>query len=100
MFCSQKKRKGKSLKVGALPSKNLPEKSHPSQAENVEPCRKIIRVIAEEEPCHTKKPAYKNLRHVSKRVKKLKLKDWTIENGSEQIVLKKQEQNSAFPEIE
>ena len=66
----------------------------------MEPRRKIIRVIAEEEPRHTKKPAYKNLQHVSKRVKKLKLKDWTIENGSEQIVLKKQEQNSAFPEIQ
>ena len=91
--------KRKTLDFGALPTLNLPKKSHPPQSESRTPRRELKRVI-EEGPIPSRTPTYQSLDELSKRVKKLTIKEWNVEYGTSEITLTKKTVEFTFPEIQ
>ena len=74
----------KSLRPGALPTVNLPERSH--EAKQV-PARRPRTIVNKNLPV-TRKDCYKNFKELCERTKKLKLPEWQQEHIQGKMVLK------------
>ena len=75
------------------------KKSHPSQGESRTPRRELKRII-EEGPIPSRTPTYQSLEELSKRVKKLTIKERNVEYGTSEITLTKKTAEFNFPEIQ
>ena len=75
----------KALVVGALPTINLPERSHQAK---LAPARRPLTIVNQNAQNTTEKDCYKNFKELCERTKKLKLPEWQQECTSEKLVLK------------
>ena len=75
----------KALRVGALPTVNLPERSH--QAKYVLP-RRPLTIVDQSSQDATKKDCYRSFKELCERTKKLELPEWQQEYTPEKLVLK------------
>ena len=91
--------KRKTLAFGALPTLNLPKKAIHLRVEEGPPRRELKRVI-EEGPIPSRTPTYQSSDELSKRVKKLTIKEWNVEYGTSEITLTKKTAEFTFPEIQ
>ena len=74
----------KVIKLNALPTINLPLKSHETiQSE----CRVTVKCVQNETFNDTSMPVYANFQELSCRIEKLKLNGWTISKSDSSIIL-------------
>ena len=87
----------KKPKFGALPTQNMPRKSHETPKPPSRPAREIVK-----DPIAVDTRKYfKRLEDVCKRIKCLKsISDWTVEERSDRIVLRKMKGCFQLPEFE
>ena len=79
----------KTIRLGALPSSNLPKKSHETRKT---PERRHINIVQEREATPTKELArttYFNFVDFYSRIRELKLNDWKLEFNDSQVTFKK-----------
>ena len=78
------KKKGK---CGAIPTENMPKKSHETPKPPPRPSREIVKEVPS---LVESRKYYKGLPDLCKRVKSLKtISEWTVEEGSDRIILRK-----------
>ena len=75
----------KALRVGALPTVNLPERSH--EMKDVLP-RRPLTIVNQNSQSTVEKDCYKNFKELCERTKKLKLPEWQQEYAPEKLVIK------------
>ena len=77
----------KKVKFGALPTENIPKKSHETPKPPSQPTREIVKDIP---TSIEKRKYYTGLKVLCKRIKALKtISDWTVEEGIDRIILRK-----------
>eukprot|EP00795_Rhopilema_esculentum_P015307 gene15307-6524_t len=87
----------KVLRFGAIPTENLPEKSHPSKPIKE---RKHTSVVQDRVVEQAKTDLYQSLEEVVKRAAKLKIPAWQQESVSNQLRLKLFEEECMIPKFE
>lgn len=89
------KKKGK---CGAIPTENMPKKSHETPKPPPRPSREIVKEVPS---LVESRKYYKGLPDLCKRVKSLKtISEWTVEEGSDRIILRKKKDCFQLPEFE
>ena len=92
--------KKKLLKIGSLPTLNMPTKSHPSSESKTAPRREIVKVVVVDEGprgCIKQKATYKDF-DVCRKAKKVNLKDWKLtETKEDRIIFVKKESPYSMP---
>ena len=92
-------RKGKRLKVGAIPTKNIPKKS--IETKPAKPARRaLLRMFRNSDVPVIGKPVYKNLQQVTSRARKISLKEWSLDFQGNDIVFKTKNQNTLYAHTE
>lgn len=97
IFESAKMTKRK-VKFGALPTENMPKKSHETPKPPQRPAREIVKEIPSSA---NNKKYYKGLTDVCKRIKGLKtISEWIVEERMDRVVLRKMKDCFQLPELE
>lgn len=79
----------KKVKCGAIPTENMPKKSHETPKPPPRPSREIVKEVPS---LVESRKYYKGLPDLCKRVKSLKtISEWTVEEGSDRIILRKKD---------
>ena len=87
----------KTLRFGAVPSENLPQKSHPSRPVKE---RRHLHIVQDKVVTQAKGMSYKSFEEVKKRVAKLKLPCWQQDVAENQLTLKQFEDNAMIPKFQ
>ena len=88
----------KKVKFGALPTENMPKKSHETRKPPSRPAREIVKEVPS---TVTNRKYYKGLTDVSKRIKGLKtISEWKVEERSDRVVLRRMKDCFQLPEFE
>lgn len=88
----------KKVKCGAIPTENMPKKSHETPKPPLRPSKEIVKEVPS---LVESRKYYKGLPDLCKRVKSLKtISEWTVEEGSDRIILKKKKDCFQLPEFE
>ena len=88
----------KKPKFGALPTLNLPRRSHDSTKPAARPSRSVVN---DDPVTESSKKYYQSFNDLCKRVKTLKtLNDWIVQELEDRLVLKKKSSQVTLPEIE
>ena len=86
------------VKFGALPTENMPKKSHETPKPPQRPAREIVKDIPSSA---NNKKYYKGLADVCKRIKGLKtISEWIVEERMDRVVLRKMKDCFQLPELE
>lgn len=81
---------------GALPTENMPKKSHETQKPQPRPAREVVREIV----CKPNK-FYKGFDDLKTRIKGLKtIQEWTVEQRTDRVILRKMENDLQLPKFE
>ena len=88
----------KKPKIGALPTLNMPKRSH----DTTKPATRPSRTVVTNNPVtENAKKYYQSFNDLCKRVKTLKtLNDWIVQELEDRLVLKKKRSQVMLPEIE
>lgn len=87
--------KGKRLKAGAIPTKNIPNKSVETKA--AKPAQRILLEMFENSDVPViRKPVYKNLEQVKSRARKISIKKWLVDLQGHNIVFKTKNQKTLY----
>ena len=88
----------KKPKFGALPTLNLPKRSHDAKKPAARPSRSVVN---DNPVTESSKKYYQSFNDLCKRVKTLKtLNDWIVLELRDRVVLKKESSQVTLPEIE
>ena len=88
----------KKPKIGALPTLNMPKRSHDTTKPAARPSRSVVNVNPITE---SSKKYYQSFNDLCKRVKTLKtLNDWIVQELEDRLVLKKKSSQVMLPEIQ
>ena len=87
----------RTLRFGAVPSENLPQKSHPSRPVKE---RRHLHIVQDKVVTPAKGMSYKSFEEVKKRVAKLKLPCWQQDVAENQLTLKQFEDNAMIPKFQ
>ena len=88
----------KKPKIGALPTLNMPKRSHDTTKPAARPWRSVVNVNPITE---SSKKYYQSFKDLCKRVKTLKtLNDWIVKELEDRLVLKKKSSQVMLPEIQ
>lgn len=92
-----KKLTKKKPRFGALPTLNMPKKSHETAKPPPRPCRSVVKDL---EPSSSS-VYYKTFNELSQRVKGLKtLSEWRYKIFPDRLVIRKQDEHCLLPELE
>ena len=88
----------KKVKFGALPTENMPKKSHETPKPRLRPAREIVKDIP---TSIEKRKYYTGLKDVFKRIKALKtISEWIVEERIDRVILRKMKDCFQLPEYE
>ena len=88
----------KKPKIGALPTLNMPKRSHDATKPAARPSRSVVN---DNPVTESSKKYYQSFNDLCKRVKTLKtLNDWIVQELEDRLVLKKKSSQVTLPEIE
>ena len=88
----------KKVKFGALPTENMPKKSHETPKPRSRPAREIVKDIP---TSNEKRKYYTGLKDVFKRIKALKtISEWIVEERIDRVILRKMKDCFQLPEYE
>lgn len=86
----------KKVKFGALPTENMPKKSHETPKPRSRPAREIVKDIP---TSIEKRKYYTGLKDVFKRIKALKtISEWIVEERIDRVILRKMKDCFQLPE--
>ena len=88
----------KKPKIGALPTLNMPKRSH----DTTKPAARPLRSVVNDNPVtESSNKYYQSFSDLCKRVKTLKtLNNWIVQELEDRLVLKKKSSNAMLPEIQ